>query len=182
MTGIRAFIHCLAVVAIVLVADRVTKSLVETFIPVGGAVPGMDSFVKLLHVLNDGVAFSMFQGHRMPLIIFQSVLVLVITIVIFVAYRHLKDARRPLMVMTAFSLMLGGGLGNLWDRVSAGFVTDFVSIGKFAVFNTADACLVVGCGLLILYILRYAHVQGPGSDEVPGPRESGGPGGPDGVS
>jgi signal peptidase II len=144
------------VTAIVFVADRVTKYLVSTFIPVGDAVPGEDSFVRLLHTLNDGVAFSMFQGHRAPLIALQSVLVAVIVTIMFLVYRRIKGARHPLTVMTAFSLMLGGGLGNLWDRISTGFVTDFVSIGRFAVFNTADACLVAGCGLLLLYVLRYS--------------------------
>jgi signal peptidase II len=98
----------------------------------------------------------MLQGHRAPLIALQSVLVAVIVAVMFAVYRRLKDARHPFTVMTSFSLMLGGGLGNLWDRISTGFVTDFVSIGNFAVFNTADACLVAGCGLLLLYILRYS--------------------------
>jgi signal peptidase II len=157
LTGARTFIHCLLVTAIVFIADRITKYLVYTFIPVGGAVPGRDSFVKLLHTLNDGVAFSMFQGHRAPLIFLQSALVAVIVIIMFVIYRRIKGARHPFTVMTAFSLMLGGGLGNLWDRISTGFVTDFVSVGSFAVFNTADACLVAGCGLLVLYMLRYSN-------------------------
>jgi signal peptidase II len=86
----------------------------------------------------------------------QSVLVAAIVAIMLIAYRRLRNARRPLVVMTAFSLMLGGGLGNLCDRISTGLVTDFVSIGRFAVFNTADACLTTGCGLLILYVLRFA--------------------------
>jgi signal peptidase II len=145
------------VTATVLIADRITKYLVYIFIPLGDAVPGRDSFVKLLHTLNDGVAFSMLQGHRAPLIVLQSALVAVIVAIMFIAYRRVKGARRPLTVMTAFSLMLGGGLGNLWDRISTGFVTDFVSIGRFAVFNAADACLVAGCGLLVLYMLLYSN-------------------------
>jgi signal peptidase II len=171
--GARTFIHCSLVAAAVFAADRVTKYLVSENIPVGGAVPGRDAFVKLLHTLNDGVAFSMFQGHRAPLIILQSVLVAVIVAVMFAAYWRLRGAQRPLMVMTAFSLMLGGGLGNLYDRISTGFVTDFVSIGSFAVFNTADACLVAGCGLLILYILLHSRDAEAGrNDEVDGGGEA----------
>jgi signal peptidase II len=143
------------VTAIVFIADRITKYLVYIHIPIGDAVPSGDAFVKLLHTLNDGVAFSMFQGHRALLIALQSALVAVIVVIMFIVYRRIKDARRPLTVMTAFSLMLGGGLGNLWDRISTGFVTDFVSIGRFAVFNTADACLVAGCGLIVLYMLLH---------------------------
>jgi signal peptidase II len=162
VTGVRAFIHCLLITAAVFAADRITKYLVESFIPVGAAVPSTDAFVKLFHILNDGVAFSMFQGYRTPLIALQSALVVVIVAVMLVAYRRLSGARNPLTIMTAFSLMLGGGLGNLWDRVSTGLVTDFVSVGSFAVFNVADACLVAGCGLLILYMLRYAGGKGDG--------------------
>jgi len=154
--GRRTFIHCAIIVAAVFAADQFTKYLVRIHIPVGGAVPGEASFVKLLHTLNDGVAFSMFQGYRLPLIIMQSVLVVVIVAVMFISYKRLGDARHPLVVMTAFSLMLGGGLGNLCDRISTGLVTDFVSVGSFAVFNAADACLTTGCGLLILYVLRFS--------------------------
>jgi signal peptidase II len=178
LKGARVFTHCLLVTAAVLVADRLTKYLVQTFIPVGGALPGRDAFIKLLHTLNDGVAFSMLQGHSGPLIIMQSALVAVIVAVMFAAHRRLKNARRPLPIMTAFSLMLGGGLGNLWDRISTGFVTDFVSIGNFAVFNAADACLVAGCCLLILRMLLDAGAvekKGAGAgQEGDGPAESAG--------
>ncbi|MDR3225571.1 MAG: signal peptidase II [Clostridiales Family XIII bacterium] len=163
MSGRRTFIHCLIIAAAVFAADQFTKYLVKIHIPVGSAVPNEASFVKLLHTLNDGVAFSMFQGYRLPLIIMQSILVAVIVAIMVIVYRRLGNARYPLMVMTAFSLMLGGGLGNLCDRISTGLVTDFVSIGRFAVFNTADACLTTGCGLLILYVLRFVGI-GSGED------------------
>jgi signal peptidase II len=149
----------------VFAADRITKHLVESFIPVGAAVPSRDSFFKLFHILNDGVAFSLFQGYRTPLILLQSALVIVIVAVMLIVYRRLSGARNPLTVMTAFSLMLGGGISNLWDRVSTGLVTDFVSVGSFAVFNVADACLVAGCGLLILSMLRYTNKAGGGSED-----------------
>lgn len=163
VSGRRTFIHCLIIAAAVFAADQFTKYLVKIHIPVGSAVPNEASFVKLLHTLNDGVAFSMFQGYRLPLIIMQSILVAVIVAIMVIVYRRLGNARYPLMVMTAFSLMLGGGLGNLCDRISTGLVTDFVSIGRFAVFNTADACLTTGCGLLILYVLRFVGI-GSGED------------------
>jgi signal peptidase II len=165
LSGVRIFFHCLIVAAAVFAADQFTKYLVTKYIPVGGTVPDEASFVKLFHTLNDGVAFSMLQGYRVPLIIMQSILVAVIVVVMVFCYRRLGKSRRPLVVMTAFSLMLGGGLGNLYDRISTGLVTDFVAIGKFAVFNTADACLTTGCGLLILYVLRYAGGgSGSGAD------------------
>jgi signal peptidase II len=151
----HTFIYCLFVVAAVFAADQITKSLVSSNIPVGAAVPGIDSFVKLYHTLNDGIAFSMLEGHRVPLIIMQAILVgVIVTVMIFVQRRY-RDSRLFRVVMTSFSLMLGGGLGNLADRISTGVVTDFVSIGSFAVFNVADACLVTGCGLLILNLLMH---------------------------
>jgi signal peptidase II len=143
------------VAALVFVADQLTKYLVKIYIPIGDAVPDASAFVKLFHTLNDGVAFSMLQGHRVQLIVMQSILVGAIVAVMVLCYRHLRSARHPLMAFSAFSLMLGGGLGNLCDRIATGLVTDFVSIGSFAVFNVADACLTTGCGLLILYVLKY---------------------------
>jgi signal peptidase II len=166
----------------VFAGDRITKYLVDVFIPLGDAVPSPDSFIKFFHVLNDGVAFSMFQGHRAPLIALQSVIVVVIVGIMLAMYRRFGGVRSPLTLMTSFSLMLGGGLGNLWDRISTGLVTDFVSVGSFAVFNVADACLVAGCGLLILYVLRYTNRMREGGegraadddDDEAGRAESGG--------
>jgi signal peptidase II len=151
----RASVHCILVTAAVFVCDRITKHLVVKHIPLGESVPDAGAFVRLWHTQNDGVAFSLFQGHRAPLMAIQSVIVVAIAVLMIVCFRRLRSARHPLMAMTAFSLMLGGGLGNLYDRLDTGLVTDFVSIGRFAVFNAADACLTAGCGLLLLYVLLY---------------------------
>ena len=50
-------------------------------------------------------------------------------------------------------LIVSGGIGNLIDRTVIGFVTDMISIGRFPVFNVADICVTVGCGLLILWVI-----------------------------
>lgn len=156
LSGRRVFLHCLLVAAAVFIADQITKYLVETHIPLGSAVPSADAFVKLWHTQNDGVAFSLLRGHQAPLVVMQCVLVAAIVAIMIVGYRkYLGRLQRPLVVMTAFALMLGGGLGNLADRIETGLVTDFVSVGSFAVFNVADACLTTGCGLLILCVLLH---------------------------
>jgi signal peptidase II len=122
---------------------------------VGDAIPAQDAFLAIRYTLNDGVAFSMFQGYRAPLIIIQSILVVAILIVVFILFRRVARVRKPYMVFMSFSLMLGGGIGNLIDRIATGRVIDFLSIGSFPIFNVADTCLTTGCGLLLLYVLRY---------------------------
>jgi signal peptidase II len=121
---------------------------------VGDAIPAQNAFLAIRYTLNDGVAFSLFQGHRIPLIIIQSVLVVAILIVILALYRSVRLGK-PRMAFASFSLMLGGGVGNLIDRVATGQVTDFISIGSFPIFNVADICLTTGCGLLLIYSIFY---------------------------
>jgi signal peptidase II len=116
----------------------------------GHAIPAKDSFFSIRYALNDGVAFSMFQGHRIPLILIQSTLVIAILVVMVVVLRRAFSA----LLLMSFSLMLGGGLGNLIDRLVFGKVTDFISIGSFPIFNIADMSLIAGCGLMLLYMLR----------------------------
>jgi signal peptidase II len=139
------------IIAAVFAADQFTKHLVRTNMRLGQAIPAPDAFATIRYTLNDGVAFSMLEGHRSALIVLQLCLVLAIIIVMLFLCR--KSAT-PLMVI-AFSLMLGGGIGNLVDRILFGQVTDFISVGSFAIFNVADACLTTGCGLMLLFVILY---------------------------
>lgn len=82
---------------------------------------------------------------------------LVFTILAFVVsigilYYYPQVPRKELLIRVAMAMMLGGALGNLVDRLTRGTVTDFVSVGTFAVFNVADACISVGTAILILAV------------------------------
>ena len=135
------------IAAAVFAADRVSK-LFWSRIPAGGVelIPGV---LGLNPVRNTGMAFSLFSGHPWAL----GVLSLLI---IAGAFLLLRGRRLPAPAPAGLMMMLGGALGNLTDRLLTGFVPDMIELRfvRFAVFNVADAFLVLGCGLAMLGLLR----------------------------
>ena len=94
---------------------------------------------------NSGVAF----GWALPEPL-QTILILAaFLIVVGMALRS-----RDLLSQVGFGLILGGAIGNLLDRFSDGFVSDFIRIGTFPTFNVADSCITVGISLLLLNIVK----------------------------
>jgi len=132
-----------------LLVDRLTKNLVMMNMQVGDAIPSQDSFFSIRYTLNTGVSFSLLEGHTEALIAIQIVLIVVVTgawIFTYVKLRH------PVL-QTALCWIACGGAGNLIDRISWGYVVDFISVGTFPVWNFADMCIVGGCILIGIYIL-----------------------------
>jgi signal peptidase II len=140
-----AFLRALAVVAAILILDRLTKRAVVSGIAVGDVhkfLPG----VNLVHVRNDGIAFGFFAG--------GGALVLVLTLVALTAllvYFALRPARPWLWLPVG--LLVGGALGNLIDRLANGFVTDFIKLPLWPAFNVADMAITFGV-LALLYVLE----------------------------
>ncbi|MGH7903585.1 MAG: signal peptidase II [Candidatus Dormibacteraceae bacterium] len=133
----------------VFVADRVTKALVEASIPVGVEHPLIDHRVWLTHVQNSGAAFGV-----APLgsVFFLAVsLAVALALIVVEARRGTLSGIDPLL-----GLVLGGSLGNAYDRLfNGGSVTDFVALHFWPVFNVADASITVGVAALVLgYGLR----------------------------
>ena len=124
--------------------DRLTKLLVARLYPRGGAlIPGL---LNLRPVENRGVAFSMLSGKGLGLVLFTAALIAGL-VAWLVAH---PDA--PTLLRTGLWLIAGGGLGNLYDRLAMGSVSDFLELAfmRFAVFNVADVCICVGAGLVLL--------------------------------
>ena len=144
------FIIYLAMFAVLLWFDRFTKNLVMTNMQVGDAIPSAESFFSIRYTLNTGVSFSMLEGHTELLIVIQIVLIVVVTVACVFTYVKL---RHPVL-QTGLCWIVSGGAGNLVDRVTYGHVVDFISVGTFPVWNFADMCVVGGCILIAIYILR----------------------------
>ena len=155
------FIIYIAIFLVLLGVDRVTKRLVIENMEVGDAIPSKDSFFSIRYTLNTGVSFSMFEGHTEALIAIQIVLLVVITTAFVVTYIKL---RHPVL-QTALCWIACGGAGNLIDRVIFGYVVDFISVGTFPVWNFADMCVVGGCILIGIYILKIYPKRTAASDE-----------------
>ncbi len=135
------------VAAIIVILDQITKALVRNNIPVNefwSPWPWLTPYARIVHLSNTGVAFGMFQGLG-PVF---AVLAVIISGGIIYYYPRVTSEDWTLRV--ALWMELGGAIGNLIDRITQGYVTDFVSVGNFAVFNVADSCITVGVGVLIL--------------------------------
>ena len=130
----------------VFAADQVTKALSVQIPPEGCVlIPGV---LRLRYTRNTGMAFSLLSGHPVLLAALSA-------LVLAGAFFLLRGKRMDGPTETGLMMMLGGAAGNLADRIFAGSVPDMIEpvFVRFAVFNLADAFLVVGCALVIIRIL-----------------------------
>lgn len=130
--------------------DQLTKYLATCYLAPVGSAPFLPGIMELRYVLNDGMAFSMLSGARW-------LLIAVTTVAMAIMLFYLLHERKKLSRLEAFSLVLiiGGGIGNLIDRVRFGYVVDFfaTTFVDFAIFNVADCFVTVGVVLLMASIL-----------------------------
>ena len=135
------------IVAIIIGLDQWTKSIIRSQLAFGEFWSPWDwltPYARIVHWYNTGVAFGMFQDRNL---IF-AVLALIVSTIMIVLYPKLTE--QDWFLKIALGMQVGGSLGNLIDRVTVGHVTDFISVGKFPVFNLADASITVGVGVMIL--------------------------------
>lgn len=138
------------IAAVIVLLDQASKAAVRTFLAVGEIWtpwPWLAPYARIIHWSNTGVAFGMFQGRSL----FFAVLAAVVAAAIIYYYPLVPVEDKVLRF--ALGMQLCGALGNLADRLfNGGQVTDFISVGNFAVFNVADACITVGVGVLLIGI------------------------------
>jgi signal peptidase II len=147
--------HFLLALFVVLL-DRWTKRLVAARIAMYTHIQVIPGFFRITHTENTGAAFSLFADSpshwkTAMLISFSVVAMIVVSVLLW------KQSRALTMTGIALSLILGGAVGNLWDRVASGRVVDFllfyVRTYQWPVFNLADSAIVVGASLLVLEII-----------------------------
>jgi signal peptidase II len=147
---VGAFARAGAAAAGVVGVDQLTKHAVRTGIAVGDSEKFLP-FIKLVHVRNTGVAFSLFSG--------GGTVVLVLTLVAMAAmvlYLALRPDRPWLWIPTG--MLVGGAIGNLIDRVAHGAVTDFIKLPAWPAFNVADMSITFGV-LALLWVLEGPRVK-----------------------
>lgn len=150
---LKKFLHSvrwlLLIAAIIVVIDQITKVLVRRYLPFGEMWSPWDwmmPYVRLLHISNTGAAFGMFKNAN-P--VFMALAVIVSAAIVYYYPRVPKEEK---IVRFALSLQLAGAVGNLIDRILFGAVTDFISVGDFAIFNVADSSITVGVAVLLLAV------------------------------
>lgn len=129
-----------------------TPALASGLPHVGDSVPVIDGVLHMTYIENPGMSFGLLTEHRWIFMTVSAVAILAILVYLFT----LKG--KPKLLCTALALVVGGGIGNMFDRVLLGYVVDFIDVRLFGslwtwVFNVADAAVCVGAGLLVLYCL-----------------------------
>ncbi len=164
---LRDYAILLGLAGAVIALDQWTKWLVRVNLPfqatwLPDGLQWLSPYARLVHWYNSGAAFGSFQGGNT---VFTLLAILVILAILYY-YPRLETHGWTLRL--ALALQLGGAAGNLIDRLRMGKVTDFISIGRFPVFNVADSSITVG--VLVLLIGSWLHERkeraGGGAEKV----------------
>ena len=144
---LKSYLVFFIISGLIIILDQWTKMLVQANLDFGemwSPWPWLSPYARIVHWYNTGVAFGMFQDHGMVFKVLNTI------IAAFIVVFFPKLSEDDWFLKVALSMQFGGAVGNLIDRFTIGHVTDFVSIGNFAVFNVADASVTVGVGIMIL--------------------------------
>jgi signal peptidase II len=150
-------LYLLLISVLVVAADRLTKNWIIHRIRPGYDIPIIPGVFRLSHVLNTGAAFSLMENLppndvRLGLIGFSVVAAVIVIILLWRAGQTFSFAS------IALALILGGAIGNLYDRIRFHHVVDFLAVRIYHYnwpdFNIADSCIVIGACLLMLELFR----------------------------
>jgi signal peptidase II len=144
------------IAALVVALDRYTKWLIAHKLTMHDSITVIPGFFRIIHTENPGAAFGLFadspsQWKVALLIVFSLVALAIVSLLLW------KNSHRLTSTGIGLSLILGGALGNLWDRIVSRHVVDFLLfyIGRYQwpAFNVADSAIVVGACLLVFEIV-----------------------------
>lgn len=140
--------------------DIISKLIIDNFFNLDETKVIINNFFSLTKVYNTGASWNILAGHRLILIM----ITLIILVLLFLYLNKFKENKRNIL---AFSLLYGGIIGNLLDRLIYGYVIDFFDFNIFGydypVFNIADICIVFGIILLVIAILKKEDENGTSS-------------------
>lgn len=144
-------IYVLVVLAGIAV-DRVTKILAVKYLmpPEGRSVSLIPGVLDLTYLENDGAAWGILDNA--PWVFNTVSIIMVVVIALYLALGHASNK----LYGVSLSLIVSGGIGNLIDRLSQGYVVDFIDVSpmiKFPVFNGADCFVVIGAGMLVIILV-----------------------------
>jgi signal peptidase II len=147
MKTFRKYLLLFGIAGTILTLDQITKFWVRSKLAMGESwTPWtwLSPIARIVNWHNSGAAFGLFQQGG-PIF---AVLAVIVAIVIIYYFPKVQESEK--LVQIALAMQLAGSLGNLIDRLMQGFVTDFISVGNFPVFNVADSSITIGVGVLLL--------------------------------
>ena len=142
----------LVLIPFVFIVDRLLKISVLSYLKEGESLPVWPGVFHLTRVDNTGAAFGLWQGATGLLALFSA-----LSAVLIVAYLCGAFGRRPSYPL-AWTLVAGGALGNLYDRLRFGYVIDYLDWRVWPVFNFADICISLGIAWILF---RHLYVSRP---------------------
>jgi signal peptidase II len=146
-------VYPLLIIAAIIALDQFTKFLVVTRLTPVGDYSVISGLLEFTYVENRGIAFGMFQNQRWFFVVATSIIAIV---VLYFIFKMFKDY---VFYTVCLSLIFGGAIGNIIDRVRFGYVIDFIHFSFFSpVFNIADSAVVVGAIALSIAILFTKEV------------------------
>lgn len=148
----KKLISWIIIIVATVVLDQVTKVFAVKFLADGPSFDVIPGVFRFTYVENRGAAFGMLADNRW---LFMIISVIAIGALLFYLWKFRPDS---VLACTALCMIIGGGIGNMIDRVALGYVVDFLDFCAFPdlwkwVFNVADAFVCVGAGLLILWLI-----------------------------
>lgn len=141
----------------VVVLDQLTKYLAVIWLDGASSVPFIKGVLHFTLVRNEGAAFGMLSGHRWVFMVFSSVAIVGLGVYLF------RFCKQNMWFRVAVAIVIGGGIGNMIDRIALGSVIDFIELPflwlpvlnmYFPIFNVADSFVTVGCVILIVCLIR----------------------------
>ncbi len=157
--------YLLLLAAFVILLDRVSKNWIDTHVERGHFITIIPRVFRISHVFNTGAAFSLFAESLSPLVVRNVLIGFSVVAVIAVLGMIWRMGRVISATGVALALILGGAIGNLYDRVQYHYVVDFLEVTivhyHWPDFNVADFCIVIGACLLLIEIFRKQPVEDP---------------------
>ena len=141
----------IAIIVILPILAQAIRTVIESNVKPEGFITVIPGLFSLTYSENRGVAFGLFQDGTIFFAITTSIVIVVFSILLFKNYKKSK------LFSVSAALIIGGGLGNLFERVVLGYVVDYLSLSFFPpICNFADYCITAGTICLIVYLLFFS--------------------------
>jgi signal peptidase II len=152
------YLFLLFIGGLIIALDQWTKALVRSNVPAGtdwlpAGLAWLEPYARIRHWYNSGAAFGIFQNGNLVFTI------LAIIVIILIFYYFPRTQRNDWWLRVAMAMQFAGAAGNLIDRLFFAQVTDFISVGNFAIFNLADASISTGVAVLLVGVWLKERVE-----------------------
>ena len=153
--SVTDIILSLIITILIVVMDRITKNFFSGILSLGESLPIIKNFFHMTLVYNTGIAFGFFKDQG---IVFIVIPIIAIVLLVFnIYYYRQNDEVLSRSYIVGFSLILGGAIGNLIDRIFYGHVIDFIDFRIWPVFNIADSAITIGAILVAIKCFQLSH-------------------------